>query len=57
MFNAFSRAGMTLLEMNLKKANLEDIFIELAESPAQNTAADEPHPEEECGEEEKEEDE
>lgn len=33
VFSAFAGSGLTLLEMNLKKANLEDIFIELAEAP------------------------
>lgn len=32
IFNAFSNANVVLLEMNLKKANLEDLFIELAEN-------------------------
>ena len=32
VFSAFAENGLTLLEMNLKKANLEDIFIELAEN-------------------------
>ena len=31
VFSAFAANGLTLLEMNLKKANLEDIFLELAE--------------------------
>lgn len=34
VFTAFAKSGMTLLEMSLKKANLEDIFIELADTPA-----------------------
>ena len=33
VFSAFAGSGLTLLEMNLRKANLEDIFIELAETP------------------------
>ena len=32
VFTAFADHGLTLLEMNLKKANLEDVFIELAEN-------------------------
>jgi len=34
VFSAFANSGMKLYEMSLKKANLEDIFIELAEAPA-----------------------
>jgi len=34
VFSAFAKSDFVLLEMNLKKANLEDIFIELTESPA-----------------------
>ena len=34
VFSAFAGSGLTLLEINLKKANLEDIFIELAENSA-----------------------
>ena len=33
VFSAFAASGTALLEMNLKKANLEDIFIELADAP------------------------
>lgn len=33
VFSAFAGSGLALLEMNLRKANLEDIFIELAETP------------------------
>ena len=33
VFSAFAGSGLTLLEMNLRKANLEDIFIELTETP------------------------
>jgi ABC-2 type transport system ATP-binding protein len=32
VFTAFAQSGKVLLEMNLKKANLEDIFIELTET-------------------------
>ena len=31
VFLAFAEAGKVLLEMTLKKANLEDVFIELTE--------------------------
>lgn len=31
MFQAFAKEGKVLLEMTLKKANLEDVFIELTE--------------------------
>ena len=34
VFTAFAASGLTLLEMNLKKANLEEIFSELAEHSA-----------------------
>jgi len=34
VFKAFVQHGITLLELAPKKANLEDIFIELAENPA-----------------------
>jgi len=34
IFNAFAEKGMALLEMSLKKANLEDVFLELTESSA-----------------------
>ena len=33
VFSAFAGRGLTLLEMNLRKAKLEDIFIELVETP------------------------
>ena len=36
VFSAFADSGLTLLEMSLKKANLEDIFIELAEAPTED---------------------
>ena len=36
IFFAFADARAALLEMSLKKANLEDIFLELTESPAEN---------------------
>ena len=41
VFSAFAGSGLTLLEMNLKKANLEDIFIELAENSAPSGAPEE----------------
>lgn len=34
IFNAFAENGKALLEMSLKKANLEDVFLELTESSA-----------------------
>lgn len=37
VFFAFADAGRALLEMRLQKASLEDIFIELTESEAQET--------------------
>lgn len=39
LFFAFAGAGVPLLEMALKKANLEDIFIELTEQSAEAPAA------------------
>lgn len=42
VFQAFASGGYVLLEMELKRANLEDIFLELAEAPdkpIQNAAA------------------
>ena len=47
VFFAFARTGKALLEMSLKKANLEDIFLELteqhpAEQPAGEQEADKP---------------
>jgi ABC-2 type transport system ATP-binding protein len=44
LFFAFSDKKRALLEMSLKKANLEDIFIELTENqePEQSEAAEEP---------------
>ncbi len=43
VFTAFAQSGKVLLEMNLKKANLEDIFIELTETadPAASLAQEE----------------
>jgi ABC-2 type transport system ATP-binding protein len=43
VFTAFAQSGKVLLEMNLKKANLEDIFIELTETadPAESLAQEE----------------
>lgn len=41
IFFAFARADQALLEMSLKKASLEDIFLELTEqSPAEETAGE-----------------
>ena len=37
IFQAFARNHKALLEMSLKKANLEDVFIELSESSAPDT--------------------
>lgn len=43
LFFAFAKREKALLEINLKKANLEDIFIELTEEKAgQNAAAENP---------------
>ena len=36
LFFAFARAGVPLLEMTLKKANLEDIFLELTDDGAEH---------------------
>ena len=41
VFSAFAGSGRTLLEMSLKKANLEDIFIELAETPTPEPESEE----------------
>ena len=43
IFFAFADARVPLLEMSLKKANLEDIFLELTESPAENEEKEEEH--------------
>ena len=43
IFFAFADARVPLLEMSLKKANLEDIFLELTESPAENGEKEEEH--------------
>jgi len=40
IFSAFAANGLTLLEMRLKKANLEDVFIELAEANSAASAAE-----------------
>lgn len=41
VFLAFAQSGQVLLELSLKKANLEDIFLELTEQhPAENTAGE-----------------
>ncbi len=40
-FRACADAGLTLLEMSLKKANLEDVFLELASGDAAEVSADE----------------
>lgn len=37
VFSAFAASGTALLEMSVRKANLEDIFIELTESSAAET--------------------
>ncbi len=51
LFFAFADAGHALLEINLKKANLEDIFIELTENAAEAKPADLPdQPDEKGGE-------
>ena len=34
VFSAFAASGNTLLELAVKKANLEDIFLELADNDA-----------------------
>ena len=34
VFSAFAASGHTLLELAVKKANLEDIFLELADNDA-----------------------
>ena len=41
IFFAFAQQGKALLEVNLEKANLEDIFIELTESTAEAPQAEE----------------
>ena len=38
VFTAFASQGKALLELTVKKANLEDIFLELAEEPAEAEA-------------------
>ena len=43
IFFAFADARVPLLEMSQKKANLEDIFLELTESPAENEEKEEEH--------------
>lgn len=40
IFSAFAAAGETLLELTVKKANLEDIFLELAEEEPQPPAVE-----------------
>jgi len=40
IFTSFAKSNVVLLEMNLKKANLEDIFIELAENAAKQEDTD-----------------
>jgi ABC-2 type transport system ATP-binding protein len=44
LFFAFAAKEKALLEMNLKKANLEDIFIELTENVDANEASNEQQP-------------
>lgn len=41
IFSAFAEKGQALLEMSLKKANLEDVFIELTERSVNDTNTDE----------------
>ncbi len=41
VFSVFAASGMALLEMSVKKANLEEVFIELAEASDAETAASE----------------
>lgn len=40
VFSAFAASGKTLLELTVKKANLEDIFLELAEEEPEPPAAE-----------------
>ncbi len=40
VFHACANAGLTLLEMSVKKANLEEMFLELASAEAAEAAAD-----------------
>lgn len=42
VFSAFAASGNTLLELTVKKANLEDIFLELAEEEPSPAAQTEP---------------
>lgn len=37
VFRAFASSGKVILEMTLKRGNLEDVFIELSEAVAENT--------------------
>ncbi len=57
VFFAFAGAGRALLEMNLKKASLEDIFLELTERTPEDTADAESAESRESGNESKEADE
>lgn len=41
IFNAFKDSGKALLEMSLKKASLEELFIELSGNPAESETAEE----------------
>lgn len=41
VFRAFAASGKTLFEMSLKRANLEEVFLELTESAAEEDAAEE----------------
>ena len=53
VFRACADAGVTLLEMRLKKANLEDVFLELAsagEEPSAGAAGAREQPSEDAGE-------
>jgi len=49
IFLTFAGAGKALLEMTLKKASLEEVFLELADAPAAEEAAEEQTEESEVG--------
>lgn len=51
VFRAFAEGGRTLVEMALKRANLEDVFIELTENGTEEKAAEEGAKERPLGEE------
>ncbi len=40
VFSAFARSGAALLEMSVKRADLEEVFLELTESAAAETSPD-----------------